>query len=751
MADSRDFQGVNKFLIVKKMLDSGQDYGTVVATVAQLWNITPRQAEQQMAAAGYSRVKAAQSRPSTVKPVKQDAAQAAATDTKKAPARTNLKWTSQMDYNLLDWYKSGVSTKEMAKRLGGSEDAIRSRLRLVRSRQQRPVNNKPLPQQPPRQQPQQPEPPPRNNKSIPPRAGREKFHFGRELRSAALWNFGLIGQQIDAWLRRREAEKAKEEGVETGRADRQGGGGSSKRIVEQITVAATRGAAEIARRIVLMGEQVGAALEAATAAARSLTHGSGPAAASKDPAAGNAGTTRKGPGLLGLGAGIAAGGMLLASRSAKASLPPSNQRVEDVNTAVPHDEEDNLRKGAEKDKDTKQLNPVDIEAKDVEFKADKIEFDATSITGLGGQGGSGESGGGGKQKASGSVDPSSTEGPQRPPDGAIGNPAGDPSGGPGGPPDVTGAPPAASDRAPGTKQSGPGPSGPASNPMGGLQGMNGDGNTYLAGERSRFKEEFAKNPELRLRAAAITSLENEGAGPGVMESLMNRMNLPGLKGKSIEAGMASGPKSFYGPGRTGQVERRMEELRNNPKWFEKLDAHTNTALGGSNVTKGYTDQGSAGDPNYDAGGVGVNINRERFNDYNGPGGHAASQRYREHQQAEAAKAYAAANAEKAVGGVVNNAEKAVGGIPNSPVGEIGNPAGDLGGVASVLNGNAEEKAAADASPAQSSVNVMPGNPAGDATKQADTDIEIVDPTGPTFGSGKSPVPGLDTDLGGPFG
>jgi hypothetical protein len=121
-------------------------------------------------------------------------------------------------------------------------------------------------------------------------------------------------------------------------------------------------------------------------------------------------------------------------------------------------------------------------------------------------------------------------------------------------------------------------------------------NAYLKEQRARLAEEFIKNPELRLRAAALTSLENPGAGPAVMESLMNRMI---YSNRTMASGMSGGPKSFYGPARhPGMVESRMEQIRRNPAMFAKLDTLMNTAFGGSNVVKGYTDQGSAGDPNY---------------------------------------------------------------------------------------------------------------------------------------------------------
>ena len=56
----------------------------------------------------------------------------------------------------------------------------------------------------------------------------------------------------------------------------------------------------------------------------------------------------------------------------------------------------------------------------------------------------------------------------------------------------------------------------------------------------------------------------------------------------------------------------------------------------------YRDQGSAGDPNYSKGGVGVNINRERFNDWGGFKGVENSRRWRQQQQAQVNKSAAEA-------------------------------------------------------------------------------------------------------------
>jgi hypothetical protein len=157
------------------------------------------------------------------------------------------------------------------------------------------------------------------------------------------------------------------------------------------------------------------------------------------------------------------------------------------------------------------------------------------------------------------------------------------------------------------------------------------GNSYLAARRARFKQELDANPELKKRLAALVDLENPGAGTAVVESLMNRMD---MNGGTIASGIGGGRKSFYGPVRRGLVDSRMRELERNPARLAARMKQIDAAAAGSNLIHGHTDQGSAGDPNYIVGGVGDNINRERFNDWGGGRwhgltGHAASRAYRE--------------------------------------------------------------------------------------------------------------------------
>jgi hypothetical protein len=190
---------------------------------------------------------------------------------------------------------------------------------------------------------------------------------------------------------------------------------------------------------------------------------------------------------------------------------------------------------------------------------------------------------------------------------------------------------------------GAGAGGYSANPAGAGLG----GSEFLKARRQRFAKELEGNPALKKKLAAVLDLENPGAGPAVVESLMNRMD---YAGGTIEKGLGinNRGRSFYGPVRRGLDLSRERELERNPRKMVRLMSQIDRALGGSNTVQGHTDQGSAGDPNYTAGGTGVNINRERFNDWGGgPGGHQGARRFREWQQrmvAEGARAPSVAQA-----------------------------------------------------------------------------------------------------------
>lgn len=169
-------------------------------------------------------------------------------------------------------------------------------------------------------------------------------------------------------------------------------------------------------------------------------------------------------------------------------------------------------------------------------------------------------------------------------------------------------------------------------PSGGGGDPNLTGNAYLASQRARLKKELDDNPELKRRFAAIIQTENPGAGTAVAESAMNRA---AMTGRSLASILQGGPKSFYGPARRGQIEPTMRNMsaRTLAERYRQIDE----GLAGSNLIKGATDQGSAGDPNYIKGGVGTNINRERFNDWGGFRGVEYSRRWREAQQLQVAR------------------------------------------------------------------------------------------------------------------
>jgi hypothetical protein len=95
------------------------------------------------------------------------------------------------------------------------------------------------------------------------------------------------------------------------------------------------------------------------------------------------------------------------------------------------------------------------------------------------------------------------------------------------------------------------------------------------------------------------------------------------------------------------------------------------AAAGSNLTLGATDQGSAGDPNYYKGGTGVNINRERFNDWGGFKGVENSRRWREAQQTQVHRSASEAAAAAAAASAADTEKSRAAAISVHPVGEGG--------------------------------------------------------------------------------
>jgi uncharacterized protein (TIGR02594 family) len=184
--------------------------------------------------------------------------------------------------------------------------------------------------------------------------------------------------------------------------------------------------------------------------------------------------------------------------------------------------------------------------------------------------------------------------------------------------------------------------GAAGGPGTGAVGEGGTG--YLAAKRAPFAKELEEHPETRKLLGAVISSENVGAGPAVAESLFNRTELvnearakKGLPPLSLKDMMGTRGHSFYGPIKHGYIGEHLAKM-NDPAYAAKMNALTDQALGGSDTIKSYTDQGSKGDPNYEAGGVGVNINKERFNDWGYPG----SAGWRQRRESEIAAADRAA-------------------------------------------------------------------------------------------------------------
>ena len=166
------------------------------------------------------------------------------------------------------------------------------------------------------------------------------------------------------------------------------------------------------------------------------------------------------------------------------------------------------------------------------------------------------------------------------------------------------------------------------------------GNAYLAQERQHLVDQYTKNPGLKLRVAAMASLEHEGDAKLVVELLYNRINLMKSRGQgyaksgSIDSALNSG---FYGPINKGALQQRMKELERNPARLAKIMAQIDAAHT-SNVLEGATDQGSGNDPNVNWQGGRKKINGEVYNDWDGPGGHEGSRKYREEQQRRVAAA-----------------------------------------------------------------------------------------------------------------
>lgn len=166
------------------------------------------------------------------------------------------------------------------------------------------------------------------------------------------------------------------------------------------------------------------------------------------------------------------------------------------------------------------------------------------------------------------------------------------------------------------------------------------GNAYLQQQRGWIAQELQQKPGLRRYIGGV--IAHEQGPPGeqakVFEAMANRMNyihtLPGYQNLSVEDYLrGKGPGGqFYGPIQKGQINEKF--LRDT---YDANPAASNSAmdsvLQGSNNLRGYTDQGSRGDPNWHKGTY-IDSNKESYGDWTGP----RATTWRQQQQQQAAQA-----------------------------------------------------------------------------------------------------------------
>lgn len=150
---------------------------------------------------------------------------------------------------------------------------------------------------------------------------------------------------------------------------------------------------------------------------------------------------------------------------------------------------------------------------------------------------------------------------------------------------------------------------------------------YLQNERAHFGDELSKSDRTKWETLAMIHMENGGDPAAVAESLLNRANYART---SVSNMLHSG---FYGPINRGALGRTVRMLQRNPSEAAKMNAGLETALRGSNLLGGATDQGSGNDPNVGHRGGRVIRQGEVYNDWGGgPGGHDGAANYRRNQQ-----------------------------------------------------------------------------------------------------------------------
>jgi Putative peptidoglycan binding domain len=160
-------------------------------------------------------------------------------------------------------------------------------------------------------------------------------------------------------------------------------------------------------------------------------------------------------------------------------------------------------------------------------------------------------------------------------------------------------------------------------------------NPYIAEQRAAFKDELAQPAVLNEVYAMMVTEDDENPIP-VFESLLNRtcyVNSHGW-GRTLRAMIQGG---FYGPYNRGMYPRTIAEINANPSLKAKCAAAVEACMDGSDLIKGFTDQGLPTDPNGQRQPqlrLGGNI----FNDWaGGPNGHDGAEAWRQQFEAAAAK------------------------------------------------------------------------------------------------------------------
>ena len=143
------------------------------------------------------------------------------------------------------------------------------------------------------------------------------------------------------------------------------------------------------------------------------------------------------------------------------------------------------------------------------------------------------------------------------------------------------------------------------------------GSAYLKASRQWIADELSGDPQLR-RYLGGTIAHEQNPGPErqrVFESLANRLNMLREHGEPNltlrEYLSRTGRNQFYGPIRRGQITEGLQSQAQ----AQNVDRDIDAVLGGSNLVRGFTDQGSLGDPNYHRGEYIDTPGGESYNDF----------------------------------------------------------------------------------------------------------------------------------------